>query len=124
MASGNGRITRAFLAGERLRVKSALNPALWICAIVTMPGLFLCVQLAPPPSWLIVLIFLPVVIACLGFLFLLVFDSDKLQSEDFQIRKQSLEMLQQQSDDPAPRLIEAVEMISNPQALPAGDGDA
>jgi hypothetical protein len=47
------------------------------------------------PIWMIVLIFLPVGWAAIGFIFLLIFDRDKLQSEDYQIRKRSLELIGQ-----------------------------
>ena len=81
--------------GGRLRVRSALNPVLWLCAIIIAPGLYFAVQMDEPPKWLIVLIFLSVGTAIAGFLFLLVFDRDKLQSEDYQIRKRSLELIQE-----------------------------
>ena len=35
----NAIASKAIDAGGRLRVKSALNPMLWLCAIVTIPGL-------------------------------------------------------------------------------------
>ena len=81
----------------KLRVKSALNPILWLCGIVVVP----------------VLIFLPVSVAVLGFLVLLVFDRDKLQSEDFQIRKQSLELIQEKGD-PVPINATSIDAIANP----------
>jgi hypothetical protein len=60
----------------KLRVKSALNPILWLCGIVVVPGIWMASrQQSGVPTWLIVLIFLPVSVAVLGFL---VFDRDKL----------------------------------------------
>ena len=70
--------------GGRLRVKSALNPALWLCAVVTVPlaGLATFVE---GPTWLmvclVVLAFLPPVLAGIGFVVFLFRDPDKLQSE-------------------------------------------
>lgn len=82
--------------GGRLRVKSALNPALWLCAVVTVPlaGLATFVE---GPTWLmvclVVLAFLPPVLASIGFVIFLFRDPDKLQSEEYQIRKRTLEMI-------------------------------
>ena len=71
----------------KVRVKSALNPILWLCLIVVIPSIWMASrQEDGVPVWLIVLIFLPVSVAVFGFLVLLIFDRDKLQSEDYQIR--------------------------------------
>lgn len=104
---------RILETGGRLRVRSALNPVLWLCAIIIAPGLYFATQTDEPPKWLIVLIFLPVGTAIAGFLFLLVFDRDKLQSEDYQIRKRSLELIQEKGQSFS---IDAtsIEKISNP----------
>jgi len=60
--------------------------------------------------------------AVFGFLFLLIFDRDKLQLEDYQIRKRSLELIQEKGQRfaiSAP----SIEAISNPRfkELPSGD---
>lgn len=80
--------------GGKLSVKSALNPILWLCAIITVPSLIAVPFLEETPIWLIVLIVAPVITAILGFLFLLVFDRDKLQSEDYQLQKRSMDLIQ------------------------------
>ena len=113
---GNDNIaTKAIEAGGKLSVKSALNPILWLCAIITVPGIVVSAFLQPVPVWLIVLILLPVSTAVLGFLFLLIWDRDKLQSEDFQLKKRSMEVIQDKGD-PRPMLvnIEDVEEIEEP----------
>lgn len=105
---------KAIDAGGRLRVKSALNPILWLCAIITIPCVSALVYIDPPaPMWLIVLAFIPVVCAAFGFMFLLVMDRDKLQSEDYQIRKQSLELIQQKGDA-LPISSASIQSIANP----------
>lgn len=95
-------INRLTEAGGRLKVKSALNPALWLCAIVTGPSVVIAMVLIlcgkEVPIWLICLIFSPIFCAVGGFLYLLIFDRDKLQSEDYQIRKQTLEMIQEKGN--------------------------
>jgi hypothetical protein len=115
--------SRIVEAGGKLRVRSALNPVLWLCAIITVPCLF-CMPFVPrPPTWLVFLGCAPVATAVFGFLFLLFFDRDKLQSEDYQIRKRSLELIQQKGEA-EPRLVraDAIEAIANPdiRTLEAG----
>lgn len=104
----------AIEAGGRLRVKSALNPILWLCAIVTVPGLFyLGLSSKETPLLIQIVIFLPVITAMLGFLFLLIFDRDKLQSEDYQIRKRTLELVQEKGES-FPSIARTLEMVTNP----------
>jgi len=100
--------------GGRLRVKNALNPILWLCAIVTIPLIIVIMKLPSPPVWLIVVAITPVGAAVLGFLFLLIFDRDKLQSEDYQIRKRSLELIQEKGQR-FPISAPSIEAISNPK---------
>ncbi len=103
-------------AGGRLRVCSALNPILWLCAIVTVPGFIYFTTINNTVSLLIELVIIsPVIIAVLGFSFLLLFDRDKLQSEDYQIRKQTLELVQEKGDG-FPTIAHTLEAISNPAA--------
>ena len=102
-------------AGGKLKVRSALNPVLWMCGIITIPCVYIITKSnSPPPAWLITITVLPVAIAALGFLFLLFFDRDKLQSEDFQIRKKSLEIIQEKGDS-VPIVATSIDAISNPQ---------
>lgn len=114
---------KAVDAGGKLRVRSALNPILWLCAIITIPCVALMAFLkGATPVWLVVLAFLPVASAVLGFLFLLCFDRDKLQSEDYQIRKRSLELIQQKGDR-MPLDGSSIIAIANPSvpSLPASE---
>ena len=106
---------RAADAGGKLRVRSALNPVLWMCGIITIPCVFVITQSnSQPPTWLVIITVAPVAVAVLGFLFLLFFDRDKLQSEDFQIRKKSLEIIQEKGDSFAIATT-SIDAISNPQ---------
>ncbi len=52
----------------------------------------------------------------LGFLILLIRDPDKLQSEEFQIKKRTMEMAQQTGDS-APRAIAPDNVVPNPAPL-------
>ena len=109
---------KAIESGGKLRVRSALNPILWLCGIVSAPSMFAATVFSPAPIWLVVLASAPVAAAILGFLFLLVVDRDKLQSEDYQIRKRSLELIEQKGDA-APMIIDPqrLEVIAKPTTL-------
>jgi len=102
-------------AGGRLRVRSALNPALWLCAIVAGPSLLVASLNSNPPGWLGWLIGAPVAIACIGYLYLLIFDRDKLQSEEYQIRKKTLELIEHKGMS-GPMTVAAIEAIVTPDA--------
>lgn len=111
-------ITKVMDTGGRLRVRSALNPVLWLCAIVTFPCVMTYSWSADKPIWLLVLAFAPVTVALFGFLVLLFTDPDKLQSEEYQIRKQSLELIQQKGDPVAISAVSAV-LIPKPDDFAA-----
>lgn len=118
--------TLSEIAGK-IRVRSALNPVLWLCAIIVIPGIWIASQQEEgAPAWMVVLIFIPVSIAVFAYLFLLFFDRDKLQSEEYQIRKQSLELIQEKGnrfpvDAPS---IEAIANPERPSAKPKSSGGA
>ena len=105
------QITRRMAdVGGRLRVKSALNPALWLCAVVTVPIIGFA-TFGDGPAWLlvclVVLASIPLVLAAIGFVFFLLRDSDKLQSEEYQIRKRTLEMIGEKGQEAS--LVDLVE---------------
>lgn len=102
--------TKIIEAGGSLSVKSALNPMLWLCVMIDVPCFILIGILNPPPAWLIVLTLAPVCVALFGFLFLLFVDCDKLQSEEYQLKKRSMEMFQQKGDS-EPTLITSESML-------------
>lgn len=108
-----------------MTVRSALNPVLWLCAIVAVPCAVLISIMDSAPIVLTYMAVGPVGTAIAGFAFLLLFDRDKLQSEDYQLRKSYMEMIEQKGD---PQIIEAarVEIIENPEiiALPPSEADA
>lgn len=104
-------------SGGKLSVKSALNPVLWLCAIVSIPSLVISALLIETPVWLIFLILCPVCAAIVGFLYLLLFDRDKLQSEEYQLKKRSMELIQDKGEA-EPRFIDTthMEVIENPES--------
>lgn len=127
MIDKNILATKVIESGGKLSVKSALNPILWLCAIVSIPSLVIAVWgFSEPPNWLIGLIIGPVFIALLGFLFLLFFDRDKLQSEEYQLKKRSLELIQEKGQS-EPNLIdtqfEDLDLTENNEFVPIKENE-
>ena len=80
-------ITRVRDMGGRIKVRSGLNPILWLCAIITMPCVVVYGMKDDPSGWLLVFAVAPEAAAIIGFFFFMLFDRPYLQSEEFQIRK-------------------------------------
>lgn len=109
--------TRSHVSIERVSVKNALNPVLWICGLISVPAI-LALGFSPNPSWVhVTLALAPVSVALFSFLFFMFTEPDRLQSESFQLRKQALELIEEKG---SLAIIEAssIEVISNPD-LPA-----
>jgi len=113
-------------AAERLRVRSALNPMLWLTAIVTPTCFAAAYALRDHPTILAVLIAIgaaPILLTCVGFGYFALTKPEKLQSEDYQLRHQALQMIQEQTGHGVIDL-SSVTAIANPgvSALPPGGG--
>jgi hypothetical protein len=116
-------------AAMRLCVRSALNPMLWLCAIVTPVCLifaYLFKDVSEVRNWLLIVGLLPVVVTCLGFCGFAIFRPEKLQSEEYQLRHETLLIVQEKTGRitilPTP-----LDAIANPQAkqlLDEGDKNA
>ena len=105
---------------QGLRVSSALNPLLWLTGLVTPLSLVGAFN-APAASLLqwILLCFaaLPIVAVCTAFTYFATRDLKRLQSEDYQLRHESLLLLQSKGG-PIPVSPASISAIANP-ALPA-----
>jgi hypothetical protein len=87
-------------AGGRLKVRTAINSMLWLCGIITTPCLLVYGVKPSASDWLLVCALAPEAAAIFGFIFLLIFDRPYLQSEDFQIRKMEIEMIEEKGLPP------------------------
>lgn len=110
-------IQRLTDVGGRLRVRSALNPILWLCGLVTMPCINGMAWTGQFNGWLAFTAAAPLICAMFGFLFLLFNDRDKLQSEEYQIRKQAIELIEQKGDM-MPHVMAVVDVVPNPELPP------
>lgn len=108
-------------ASRGLQVKSVLNPLLWLSGIVLPICLIAATQFPEPGIRLTLVIsgLAPPGLTCLGFIYFAIRSPDKLQSEDFQIRIQTLQMRQMAEGGGAVEIV-AGEPIANPAlgALP------
>lgn len=120
-----GRVSNA--AGL-LRVRSSLNPMLWLCGIVSPSAFFGAWLLSGDPELSRTLVYVgaaPILATCLGFFYFALFRPGNLQSEEYQIRHQALEIIRQKgrSIEVRPSSLEA---IANPKLplLPGSRGEA
>lgn len=111
-------------AAYRLHVRSALNPMLWLCGI-TSPLLLTFAywfrDIEQIMYWLVAAAILPIGFTCLGFVFFALFKPEKLQSEDYQIRHESLQIIQQKAGRKS-FTASAIEAIANPDVPRLTDG--
>jgi hypothetical protein len=110
-------VTSAQLAVSRLRVKSALNPMLWLCGIVSVTC-FVLAYLVIGTHPLLATFFMcvgaaPVLATILGFFYFMIWDPDKLQSEDYQIRREALDIIRQKGSS-IPVSPSSLNLIANP----------
>lgn len=117
-------VATAQAAAGSLRVKSALNPMLWLCAIVSLPCFILSYLLHGIEPLATILVFIgaaPIAATIIGFLYFMVMAPEKLQSEEYQIRHEALEVIKQKGTSVriSPSSLEA---ITNPvhAGLPRG----
>ena len=105
-------------SGERIKVKNAFNPVLWMCGIISAPTLGYGAFNPELPIWLIVVGCAPVAVALYSYVYFMHNDADRLHSEEFQIQKRTIEMAQQKGA--APIEVNKSLVIENPQLLSIG----
>ena len=123
---------RAQIAAHQLRIRSALNPMLWLCGIVSLPCfVFSIVLLAFLPTKLeklaIILVLVgiaPIAVAIIGFFYFMIFAPHRLQSEEYQIRHEALELIKEKGS-PIEISPSSLDAITNPvrPALPGGGSE-
>lgn len=125
MENRESLIARLTETGGRVRVRNALTPVVWLVGVVWAPC---CVVLGLNPNPPLIVFVLPAVVvgvAVFGWLWLLFFDRDRLQSEEYLLRKQIVDIIE---DKASRKAIDAslVPVISRDEFLqlpPAGPED-
>jgi hypothetical protein len=114
MAEIIDRLTRvAEQVLSRLKVKSALNPSLWLCGL-TLPFGFTGtlsttggIQLA-----FLALMLAPVLTCIVGFFYFMWSSPDKLRSEEYELKKIALSLIEEKGGS-IPVSLSSVEAIAN-----------
>jgi hypothetical protein len=110
------RITRlAETAVSSITVKSALNPALWFCAVVSLPCLALSIIAPSAIQYMLLgIATLPILVVAGGFIYFMCKAPDRLQSESYQLRKQVLTLIEAKGSGIVVSEL-SVEAITNPE---------
>jgi hypothetical protein len=107
----------------KLRVRSALNPCLWLCGIVTLPCLGGAVYTTGTIQVILATIAgAPVLLFGVGFVFFMTKDPDKLQSEEYQIQKMALELIEEKGGR-IPISSTSIVAITNPNIKAISGGE-
>ncbi len=115
MVWGLNTLSQTLSAAGKLRVRSALNPALYFLLIGVPAGLYLLgIGGGILPAVIgAMLICIPIVVFAVGFIYFMIKDPDKLRSEEYELRKTALTMIEQKGG--AISIVEtSVEAIANP----------
>lgn len=103
-----------------ISVKSALNPALWLVAAAGTIGLFGLFYFSTNPLLSIFfacVIGLPLLCTCVAFLYFVFSNPERLQSEDFQLRAESLRIVKSKGGKLRQIDSRTLEVINNPARL-------
>lgn len=99
----NGReqiAAKVLETGGGLRVRGTLNPVLWLYGL-TSSSMIGGAYLIPQYAILFIIALLSVLsVAVLSFIYLLFKSPDRLQSEEYQIRKRTMEIMQEKGHPP------------------------
>ena len=100
----------------QLRVSSALNPCLWLAGSVTLPAVGGAVYVGSGVVQIAMVLIAatPVALFAVAYLYFMVKDPNKLRSEDYELRKTALDMIQEKGGQLSPSDATSVEAIANP----------
>jgi hypothetical protein len=102
-------------AAVRLHVRSALNPLLWLCGICTPAALIVSYFLSGGAQMVVLIVgSFPVLCTCVAYFYLMIADPNRLHSEDYQLRRQALDMIYEKGNKLG-ILASSVVAITNPE---------
>ncbi|UUX96959.1 hypothetical protein [Aquabacterium sp. J223] len=97
----------------RLKVSSALNPCLWLCALAFPFGLAGAIFSAGAVQMAcLALMFIPMLIFSIAYLYFMVVSPDKLRSEEYELKKIALNLIEEKGGA-IPIAESSVEAIAN-----------
>ena len=101
---------------QKITVKSAVNPSLWACAVISTPLFILANK---DDNKLAIAFFIiatiPVISFFLSYVYLLFKNPDYLRSEDYQIKAESLKLLGSKDNPLQAGANDVVSVVTNPQ---------
>ena len=104
---------------QQVAVKSAVNPSLWACVVISIP---LFVLASKTEGWLSIASFIvalvPVGAFAFSYLFLLFKNSEYLRSEEYQLRMNSMRLLGDKDNPLHANAENIVSVINNPRLPP------
>ncbi|PVZ87920.1 hypothetical protein C9426_09990 [Serratia sp. S1B] len=102
---------------ENISVKNVMNPLLWLCGLVTIPCLVIIAN-SDSPHWIVQLLAAaPVMVVLFMYCYFAIHSPDRLQSENYQLRKQALDLIEEKG---SLAIVDSssIEVISNPDLPP------
>lgn len=104
---------------QQVAVKSAVNPSLWACVVISIPLFFLASR---TENWLSVASFIvaliPVGAFAFSYLYLLFKNPEYLRSEEYQLRMNSMRLLGDKDNPLHADAEDIVSVINNPRLPP------
>ncbi|KKU76953.1 MAG: hypothetical protein UY03_C0023G0020 [Parcubacteria group bacterium GW2011_GWA2_47_64] len=104
---------------QQVAVKSAVNPSLWACVVISIP---LFVLASKTEGWLSIASFIvalvPVGAFAFSYLFLLFKNPEYLRSEEYQLRMNSMRLLGDKDNPLHANAENIVSVINNPRLPP------
>lgn len=95
-------IKRFFPDRESLGIwiqKNVLVPILWLCTIISLPCFYLASEGAKELQMIFIVIgFVPIGLFVISYLFFMFSDPNRLQSEEYQIRRRSLDLIESKTE--------------------------
>ena len=105
--------------GQQASSKSAVNPSLWACLVVSVPLFFLATKTTGFISgFLLVIGCLPIAAFMISYLYLLFANPKYLRSEEYQLRAEAMNLFGTKDNPLSANANDVVSVINNP-ALPA-----
>ncbi|MFA7252349.1 MAG: hypothetical protein WC027_00635 [Candidatus Paceibacterota bacterium] len=102
---------------KQITVRSAVNPSLWACVVISLPMFFACTQVI---GWLSVAFFvialMPVLAFFVSYLFLLFKAPNYLRSEEYQLKAEALRCFGDKDNFFDAKAGDVIKMITNPES--------
>lgn len=101
---------------KQISVKSAVNPSLWACVVISLPLFFLSTQVIGALAIaFFVIALLPVLAFIISYMYLLFHNPNYLRSEEYQLKAESLKLLGDKDNKLNAQAGHVISVVTNPQ---------